>query len=58
MKGTIEIGHTYIVKAGRRKNEEVSVTKIIDGNFVFAKTKKGKERKFSMLHLEPMPKKN
>lgn len=58
MKGTIEVGHTYTVKSGRRKNEEVSVTKIIDNNFVFVKTKKGKERKFSMLHLEPMLKKN
>ncbi len=48
----IEEGRTCIMKAGRRAGEEVTITKIVDSNFVMVKDKK-KERKVSISHLEP-----
>jgi len=48
----IEVGRNCILTAGRRAGEEVVVTKMIDDNFVMVKTKKGKERKSSIRHLE------
>lgn len=48
----IEEGRTCIMKSGRRAGEEVTITKIIDDNFVMVKDKK-KERKVSVKHIEP-----
>ena len=53
----IEVGRNCVLIAGRRAGEEVVVTKMIDDNFVMIKTKKGKERKSSIRHLEPTGKK-
>lgn len=55
MSSAIKPGDICIVKAGRRSGEEVTVTKA-EGNFVHVKTKKGRERKFSVLHLAPAEK--
>ena len=47
------VGHICIVMAGRRKGSEVKIEKVIEPCFVLAKDSKGKERKYSMKHLEP-----
>lgn len=48
----IEEGRVCIMKSGRRKGEEVTITKVIDRNFVMVKGEK-KERRVSVAHLEP-----
>lgn len=52
MHGVIKSGSVCIVKTGRRKGQEVIVSKV-EGNFAMVKTAKGKERKFSIMHLMP-----
>ncbi len=49
----IEEGRACIVKAGRRAGEKVTITKVLDKNFVMVKSEK-KERKVSIAHLEPV----
>ncbi len=51
--GAFDIGHSCIVTAGRRIGTEVIVVRLIEPSFVLAKDEKGKERKYSMKHLEP-----
>ena len=48
----IKEGIVCVMKAGRRAGEEVTITKIVDKNFVMVEGKK-KERKVSISHLEP-----
>ena len=48
----IEEGRVCVMTAGRRKGEEVTVTKVLDDTFVMVKGEK-KERKVSIAHLEP-----
>ena len=48
----IEEGRVCVMNSGRRKGEEVTITKIIDSNFVMVKGAK-KERKVAVAHLEP-----
>ena len=55
MHGAIKIGSVCKIKAGRRTGQEVTVDKV-EGHFAYAKTAKGKERKFNILHLEPVGK--
>ncbi len=57
MHGAIKEGVICTITAGRRNGEEVTITKVVDRNFVMAKTKKGKDRKFSILHITPAEKK-
>ena len=52
MHAAIKSGSVCVVKVGRRAGQEVTVSKV-DGNFVMAKTAKGNERKFLILHLAP-----
>ncbi len=52
MESAMKVGTVCVVKAGRRAGQEVTITKH-EGNFVMAKTAKGKERKFSILHITP-----
>ena len=52
MNSAMKVGEVCIVKAGRRTGQEVTIIKV-EGNFVMAKTAKGKERKFSILHIVP-----
>ena len=54
----IEIGKVCTVLAGRRSGEEVVITNLLDENFVTAKMKNGKDRKFAILHLNPTDKKD
>jgi large subunit ribosomal protein L14e len=48
----IEVGRKCLLTAGRRRGEEVTITKVIDNNFVMVKGAK-KERKVSVSHLDP-----
>jgi ribosomal protein L14E/L6E/L27E len=48
----IEEGRVCVMNAGRRKGEEVTITKVIDSNFVMVKGAK-KERRVAVAHLEP-----
>ena len=52
MHGAIKVGAVCKVKTGRRTGQEVTIARV-EGNFAFAKTAKGKERKFNILFLEP-----
>ena len=49
----IKEGNHCVLTMGRRAGSEVTITKIIDENFVMVKDKKGKERKSSVKHLMP-----
>jgi large subunit ribosomal protein L14e len=53
----IEEGRICIKKMGKDSGEEVTISKIIDGNFVMVKDAKGKEMKVSIRHLEPTSRK-
>jgi ribosomal protein L14E/L6E/L27E len=48
----IEEGRVCIMESGRRKGEEVTITKVIDSNFVMVSGAK-KERRVAVAHLEP-----
>lgn len=52
----IEIGRICVKKSGVDAGEEVTITKVVDDNFVMVKNKKGKESRCSILHLEPTSK--
>lgn len=49
----IREGRICVKKKGADAGEEVTVTKVLDGNFVMVKNAKGKESRCSVLHLEP-----
>lgn len=53
----IEVGRICVKKMGRESGEEVTITKIVDDNFVMAKNAKGKESRVSIRHLEPTSRK-
>jgi len=53
----IENGRICILTAGRRKGEEVMVTKMVTDSFVLVVNKKGKERKCAVAHLQPTERK-
>jgi len=53
----IEVGTKCILLKGRRAGTQVTVTKIVDKNFVEIELKKGatvKKRKCNITHLEPL----
>ncbi|MEW5997079.1 MAG: 50S ribosomal protein L14e [Candidatus Micrarchaeota archaeon] len=50
----IEVGKVCLMKFGRRSGEEVTITKILDENFVMVKDAKGKEKRANIKHLEPV----
>ncbi|MEK6981993.1 MAG: 50S ribosomal protein L14e [Candidatus Micrarchaeota archaeon] len=50
----INVGSVCVIIAGRRSGEQVTISSIADSNCVLTKDKKGKERKYSVLHLEPV----
>ena len=52
MESAMKVGTVCVVNVGRRAGQDVTITKV-EHNFVLAKTAKGKERKFSILHLVP-----
>lgn len=50
----IEIGRVCILKFGKNAGEQVTITKVVDSNFVMVKGAKGKERKTNISHIEPV----
>ncbi len=52
----IKEGRICVKKKGVDAGEEVTITKVVDDNFVMVKDKKGKESRVSILHLEPTSK--
>ena len=50
----IKTGSVCILKKGRRAGTKVTVTKVIDDSFVEVKDEKGKARRASIMHLEPV----
>lgn len=53
----IREGNHCVLTAGRRAGSEVTITRIIDDNFVMVRDSKGKERKSSVKHLMPQARK-
>ncbi len=49
----IKEGRICVKKKGADTGEEVTITKVIDDNFVMVKNAKGRESKCAILHLEP-----
>jgi ribosomal protein L14E/L6E/L27E len=54
MVSVIQQGKQYTLTKGRRAGEKVIVSKVVDERFVVIKTQKGKERKCSVNHLNPI----
>ncbi|NYZ78331.1 hypothetical protein H0N96_02940 [Candidatus Micrarchaeota archaeon] len=52
MASVIQVGKKAIRTKGRKASEEVTVTKVIDKNFVMVKGKKGTEKRCNIAHLE------
>ncbi len=52
----IKEGRICVKKKGADAGEEVTITKVVDDNFVMVKNAKGKESRVSILHLEPTSK--
>ena len=50
----IEVGRGCIKLKGRHAGEKVTVTKVIDKNFVEVQYAKGKAKKCNIQHLEPL----
>ena len=53
----IEEGRICVKKMGKDSGEEVTITKVIDSNFVMVKDAKGKETRVGIRHLEPTSRK-
>lgn len=49
----IEKGRVCMLKLGKNAGEQVTITEVIDKNYVMVKGAKGKERKANISHLEP-----
>lgn len=52
----IEEGRVCILKFGKGSGEKVTITKVLDENFVMVKGEKGKEKRANIRHLEPVSK--
>ena len=50
----IEVGRKCIKTKGRKTGREVTITKVIDDNFVEVTDAKGKAKRCNILHLEPL----
>jgi len=53
----IEEGRICIKRMGKDSGEEVTITKVVDNNFVMVTDAKGKESRVSIRHLEPTSRK-
>lgn len=50
----IAVGRKFIKLAGNDAGSEVTVTKVLDSNFVEIKNAKGKTQRCNVKHLEPI----
>jgi large subunit ribosomal protein L14e len=53
----IEEGRICVKTMGKDSGDEVTITKVVDRNFVMVKDAKGKESRVSIRHLEPTSRK-
>ncbi len=51
---SLQIGRKCIKVTGRKAGETVTITKIIDRNFVEVKDSKDKSKRCNVMHLEPI----
>ncbi|MFH0712989.1 MAG: 50S ribosomal protein L14e [Candidatus Micrarchaeota archaeon] len=51
---SIQVGRKCIKTKGRKTGETVTITKLIDKNFVEVTDSKGKAKKCNAMHLEPI----
>ena len=50
----IEVGRKCVKTTGRDAGSEVTITQVVDRNFVKVKDAKGKETRCNCKHLEPL----
>lgn len=50
----IEVGRKCVKLSGRDAGAEVTITQVVDKNFVKVKDAKGKEGRVNVKHLEPV----
>ncbi|MBI5229140.1 50S ribosomal protein L14e [Candidatus Micrarchaeota archaeon] len=50
----IEVGRKCVKTKGRKGGQTVTVTKVIDQNFVEVRDEKGKVKRCNIQHLEPL----
>jgi len=53
----IEEGRICVKTMGKDSGDEVTITKVVDRNFVMVRDAKGKESRVSIRHLEPTSRK-
>lgn len=51
---SIQIGRKCIKTKGRKAGQAVTITRVIDRNFVEVTDSKGKAKKCNAMHLEPI----
>ena len=51
----IQVGRVCVKTKGRKCGQKVTVTKVIDKNFVEITDEKGKAKRCNITHLEPLP---
>ncbi len=51
---TISVGTKCVRIAGRKAGSKVTVSKVVDMNFVMVKDESGKEKRCNVKHLEPL----
>ena len=51
---SIQIGRKCVKTKGRKAGQTVTITKVIDNNFVEVNDAKGKTKKCNVMHLEPI----
>ncbi len=51
----ISVGRVCVKTKGRKTGQKVTVTKVLDKNFVEVKDEKGKLKRCNITHLEPLP---
>lgn len=49
-----DVGEKCLKVAGRKAGERVTVTKVVDRNFVEVEDGKGKKKRCNIRHLEPL----
>ncbi len=51
---SIQVGRKCVKTRGRKAGQTVTITKVIDRNFVEITDNKGKAKKCNVMHLEPI----
>jgi ribosomal protein L14E/L6E/L27E len=51
----IQVGRKVLKTRGRKAGQVVTVSRVIDANFVEVRDEKGKAKRANIAHLEPLP---